>query len=357
VQLSSQRALRPLYVAPIGKGGVDIGINNITRSVRRAGHDPSLRRLPYLHNFLPMLAPIGLGRGWWRGYDIIQGRSRVAWAIKRRDLPLVTTVHHLTTDPLLQPYSSPQQRLFYRLIEYTYDGLSIRRADAVVCVSKYTQQQVALTYGKLDTSVVYDGIDTDVFVPAADWSRTDHGLPPSDGRIRLLFVGNRTRRKGFDLLPSIMDRLPADYVLYYTSSFQSVQAAPPHPRMIPIGTPDRDGLVAAYQSSDILLFPARVEGFGIVAAEAGACGKPVVTSNASALPEVVEDGVTGFTCRRDDVDDFAARLLQLGQDAELRRVMGQRARDKIVGSFGYDQLAAGLIAVYDRLLSRSQAVS
>jgi glycosyltransferase involved in cell wall biosynthesis len=344
--------LRPLYVAPIGKGGVDIGINNITRSMRRAGHDPTLRRLPYLHNFLPMLAPLGLGRGWWRGYDIIQGRSRVAWALKRREAPLVTTVHHLTTDPLLQPYSSPQQRLFYRLIEYTYDWLSILRADATVCVSRYTQQQVALTYGKLDTTVVYDGIDTDVFVPSADLRRADHGLPSSDARIRLLFVGNRTRRKGFDLLPAIMERLPDDYVLFYTSSFQSVQAAPPHPRMIPIGTPDRDGLVAAYQSCDILLFPARVEGFGIVAAEAGACGRPVVATNASALPEVVDDGETGLLCRIDDVDDYAAKVRQLGEDADLRRAMGLRAREKIVHNFGYPQLAAGLIAVYERVLRR-----
>lgn len=344
--------LRPLYVAPIGKGGVDIGINNITRSVRAAGHDPTLRRLPYLHNFLPMLAPLGLGRGWWRGFDVIQGRSRVAWALKRPDLPLVTTVHHLTTDPLLQPYASPQQRVFYRLIEYTYDWLSIRRADAVVCVSKYTQQQVALTYGKLDTVVVYDGIDTDVFVPTPDFVRTDHGVPPSTARIRLLFVGNRTRRKGFDLLPAIMDRLPEDYELFYTSSFQAVEAARPHPRMTPIGTPDRDGLVAAYQSCDILLFPARVEGFGIVAAEAGACGRPVVTSNASALPEVVLDGESGFLCRIDDVADVAANVQQLGADPDLRRRMGRRGREIVSSTFGYPQLAHGLISVYENLLGR-----
>lgn len=345
-----KRPLRPLYVAPIGKGGVDIGINNITRSVRNAGHDPALRRLPYAYNFLPMFAPLGLGSGWWRGYDVIQGRSRVAWALKRPDLPLVTTVHHLTTDPLLQPYSSPQQRLFYRLVEYTYDALSVRRADAVVCVSKYTQQQVALTYGKLDTVVVYDGIDTDVFVPTADGQRTDHGLPRSDARIRLLFVGNRTRRKGFDLLPAIMDLLPDDYELFYTSSFQAVEAARPHPRMTAIGTPDRDGLVAAYQSCDILLFPARVEGFGIVAAEAGACGRPVVTTDASALPEVVVDGESGWLCRRDDVADFAAKVRRLGEDADLRQRMGQRGRSIVSAAFGYEQLAQGLLAVYARLL-------
>jgi glycosyltransferase involved in cell wall biosynthesis len=346
----NHNVLRPLYVSPVGKGGVDIGIQNITRSIRAAGHEPTLRRLPYLYNFLPGLAPRSLGSGWWRGFDIIQGRSRVAWALKRREVPLVTTVHHLTTDPLLQPYSSPTQRLFYRTVEYLYDGLSIRRSRGVVCVSRYTQEQVRKVYGKADTVLVYDGIDTDAFRPAPAFDRTDDGLPPSPARIRLLFVGNRTRRKGFDLLPAIMDRLPQDYVLYFTSSFQDVQAAPPHPRMLPIGTPDRDSLVRAYQSCDMLLFPARVEGFGIVAAEAGACGRPVVTTNASALPEVVDDGVSGFLCALDDIEDYANRVLQLGEDAELRRRMGAAGRAKVAASFGYDQLAAGLLGVYRSVL-------
>jgi glycosyltransferase involved in cell wall biosynthesis len=220
----------------------------------------------------------------------------------------------------------------------------------VVCVSRYTQLQVARVYGFTNTSLVFDGIDTDVFVPPPDGARADHGLPPSDARVRLLFGGNRTRRKGFDLLPAIMDRLPSDYTLFYTVSFQEVEAAPPHPRMVPIGTPNLAQLVAAYQSCDMLLFPSRVEGFGIVAAEAGACGRPVVTTNSSALPEVVEDGVTGFLCRMNDVDDYAAKVQTLGEDADLRRRMGAAGREKVVASFGYDQLANGLLGVYECVL-------
>lgn len=346
--------IQPIYISPIGKGGVDIGIQNITRAIAHAGHRPTLRRLPHWVNFAPFAAQTILGRHWWQPFDLIQGRSRVAWALHRPERPLVTTVHHLTTDPLLQPYASPQQRLFYHTLEFLYDGLSIRRADAVVCVSRYTQQQTALVYRKLDTTVVYDGIDTDVFVPTPDDKRSDAGLPPAKARIRLLFVGNRTRRKGFDLLPQIMDRLPADHTLFYTESFQGVQAAPPHPRMVPIGTPDRDGLVQAYQSCDLLLFPARVEGFGIVAAEAGACGRPVVTTDASALPEVVEHGVTGMLCRRDDVDDFVAKIVQLAEDPDLRMSMGLLARAKIVREFGYDQLATGLLQVYAQVMNKKQ---
>jgi glycosyltransferase involved in cell wall biosynthesis len=165
-------------------------------------------------------------------------------------------------------------------------------------------------------------------------------------------VGNRTRRKGFDLQPKILDLLPEDYLLYHTGGYQGAGAAPPHPRMISIGSPDRAGLVAAYQSCDILLFPSRLEGFGIAPAEALACGRPVVTTDASALPEVVDHGQNGYLCQRDDVAGYAEAVRRLGEDAALCRRFGEHGRDKVARSFGYDQLALGLLAVYERLLGR-----
>ncbi|MBO9383416.1 MAG: glycosyltransferase family 4 protein [Roseiflexus sp.] len=342
---------RPLYISPVGRGGVDFGIQNITRAVRRYGAPRAeLLRLPEIYNFIPALIPRSLPRGWWKGFDIIQGRSRVAFALRAPGRPLVTTVHHLTTDPDLQPYSTLAQRLFYRLVESRYDWWSIRSADAVVCVSRYTQQQVARIYGYTNTTIIYDGIDTDVFVPPPDLKRRDDGLPDRGGRVRLLFVGNRTRRKGFDLLPGILDRLPEAYVLYYTSGFQGTDEGPPHPRMVPIGAPDRDGLVAAYQSCDMLLAPSRLEGFGIVQAEALACGRPVVTTRISALPEVVDHDRSGFLCPRDDVEAYAEAVRRLGEDEALRRRFGEYGREKVVRSFGLEQLGRGFLELYDRLL-------
>lgn len=345
--------LRPLYLSPVGRGGVDFGIQNILRSVRRAGLERAeLLRLPEFYNFAPFLIQQALPADWYANFDVIQGRSRVAFALRAADRPLVTTVHHLTTDPDLQPYSSLAQRMFYRLVESHYDGWSIREADAVVCVSEFTRRQVAETYGKHDTLLIFDGIDTDVFVPTPTLARANH-LPPSSARVRLLFVGNRTRRKGFDLLPKIMDHLPDNYVLYYTGGFQGRNERPPHPRMISIGSPDRAGLVRAYQSTDILLFPSRLEGFGIAPAEALACGRPVVTTNASALPEVVDHGQNGFLCPRNDVAAYATAVRALGNDPVLRNRFGEHGRAKVVHSFGYQQLGFGFRRLYERLLGQN----
>lgn len=342
--------MRILYVSPTGRGGVDFGIQNIARSVQSAGLHTSLLRLPELYNFAPFLIPKGLPYNWHDGFDVVQGRSRVAFALRQAGKPLVTTVHHLTTDPLLKPYSSFSQRLFHRLVESRYDEWSIKHANVVVCVSRFTQSQVVKTYGRADTVLIFDGIDTNVFQPTPDLARRNNGLPASDARIRLLFIGNRTRRKGFDLLPSILDLLPEDYVLYYNSGFQGRNTTPPHPRMIPVGALDRNGLVAAYQSCDIVLFPSRLEGFGIVPAEGLACGRPVVTTNISALPEVVDHEQNGFLAPVNDVAAYADYVRQLGEDATLRSQFGMHGRNKVVQTFGYDQLGNGFRQVYEQLI-------
>jgi len=115
-------------------------------------------------------------------------------------------------------------------------------------------------------------------------------------------------------LPGILDRLPEAYVLYYTSGlFRGSMKDRRTRAWFRSGAPDRDGLVAAYQSCDMLLAPSRLEGFGIAQAEALACGRPVVTTRISALPEVVDHDRSGFLCPRDDVDAYADAVRRLGR--------------------------------------------
>lgn len=81
------------------------------------------------------------------------------------------------------------------------------------------------------------------------------------------------------------------------------------------------GLVAA---ATVVAVPSRYEGFGIPALEAMARGRPLVAANATALPEVVEDG--GLLVAPGDVDAWADALDRLLDDGELRDALGERAR-------------------------------
>ena len=61
------------------------------------------------------------------------------------------------------------------------------------------------------------------------------------------------------------------------------------------------------RSPDLFLLPSAQESFGLAALEAMACEVPVVASNVGGLPEIIEDGVTGFVCPPDAIDQMADR--------------------------------------------------
>jgi phosphatidylinositol alpha-1,6-mannosyltransferase len=113
--------------------------------------------------------------------------------------------------------------------------------------------------------------------------------------------------------------------------------------------PDAD-LVELYASADVFAMPCRdrwggleAEGFGIVFLEAAACAVPQIAGASGGADEAVEDGVTGLVVRRPrDPAAVAAALASLLDDPDRRERMGQAARDRAVGGFSWDGLAARL---------------
>src|SRR5262249_27551186 len=87
------------------------------------------------------------------------------------------------------------------------------------------------------------------------------------------------------------------------------------------------------RASDVLALPSRHEGFGLVLAEALACGVPVVATNAGPMPEIVRDGQTGRLFAEEDVAALGAALLELLLDPARRREMGARGREDVKARF------------------------
>jgi O-antigen biosynthesis protein len=83
-----------------------------------------------------------------------------------------------------------------------------------------------------------------------------------------------------------------------------------------------DNVQALMALSDVVLVPSRLDGMPLVVFEAQVHGKPVVASAVGSIPDVIQDGKTGFLCRPGDVREFADRVLELKQSLELRRAMG-----------------------------------
>jgi glycosyltransferase involved in cell wall biosynthesis len=91
-----------------------------------------------------------------------------------------------------------------------------------------------------------------------------------------------------------------------------------------------EDLAAVYRGAECFVFPSYAEGFGLTPLEAMACGTPVISSNATSLPEAV--GGAGILVEPDDVQGWSAAMLRLVGTSDLRASL-KRAGLERAGSF------------------------
>ena len=105
-----------------------------------------------------------------------------------------------------------------------------------------------------------------------------------------------------------------------------------------IGWVDNSDVPEFIAGLDIFVVPSRwdSESFGVVAVEAGAASKPCVVSNVGGLPEVVQDGVTGYVVPKEDPKLLAEKIISLIDDDELRRVIGDAGRKRVLENYNWN---------------------
>jgi glycosyltransferase involved in cell wall biosynthesis len=96
--------------------------------------------------------------------------------------------------------------------------------------------------------------------------------------------------------------------------------------------------------SDLFLLPSVQESFGLAALEAMACEVPVIASRVGGLPEVIDDGVTGFLLPPEDLDGMASRAVALLRDPQAHLEMAAAARAAVRRRFCSDLI----VPVYER---------
>ncbi|MCH8901251.1 MAG: glycosyltransferase [Chloroflexi bacterium] len=117
------------------------------------------------------------------------------------------------------------------------------------------------------------------------------------------------------------------------------------------GRVSREELVRLYNTTQLLVSPSLYEGFGLPAAEAMACGTPVVATTAGAFPEVIEQGVSGLLAPPADAPALAKTIERVLDDSRLRRRLREAGRQRIVGHFSWRETAQRTLAVYRDVLS------
>jgi len=260
-------------------------------------------------------------------------------------MPLVVTEHLVVHDPAYNSCRTLPQKIFHRWI-YRCERKSFAAADAVVCVSEDTKKNLEKTFGYADARVIHNGVDVDLFSPK-DIDRQTLNLP--ENKTVLLFAGNLSRRKGADLLPSIMKMLGDDFILLTTSGNRNQsQNTIPHSR--DLGHLNLQQLIDAYNLCDIFLLPSRLEGLSLATLEAMACGKPVVAFNCSSFPELVVDGKGGFLPEKDNVEETVERIRYLSREPDLVQKMGSFNRKRVLENFTLSRMTGDYLKLYQSLL-------
>jgi len=253
---------------------------------------------------------------------------------RRLDYPIVSVVDHLR--------SSERRRLsgLYRRIETRY----LATVDGAICNSRATRDTV------LETGSIAPE-QTVVAPPGGD--RFDPEITPAEirtraerGRLRLVFVGNVTPRKGLTTLVSGLAEVDADWDLtvvgrpvnrrYDRRARRLAREAGVEDRVTFAGeTPDEE-LATILRAGHALAVPSRYEGFGIVYLEAMSFGLPVVATTAGGATEIVDHGETGFLVEPDD-SGAVADAVRSFVDRSWLAEMGVAARRRYERHPGWDE--------------------
>lgn len=274
-------------------------------------HDPDM--WPWeLYEMLNVAAAVERARD----FDIIHveaGYYPLSLAFTRLSpTPIVQTVHHAPSDAEIA--------LWARYPEAPFIAIS--------------REQARLLRGLHVAAVVLHAIDTGRFV---------YRETPDD---YLLFLGRFTEGKGVLQAIEVAKRTGMKLLLAAADEQYYRQHVEPHVdgrQIVYAGEADFDAKVRLYGGARALLYPVQAgEPFGLVLAEAMACGTPVAALDRGAVREVVDDGITGFVFK--DVDDMAAgleRVLSLDR-AAVHRHASQR--------FSVSCMVDGYVSAYQTIV-------
>jgi glycosyltransferase involved in cell wall biosynthesis len=230
---------------------------------------------------------------------------------------------------------------------------ALRHADAVLILNRNDESGLRRLLGEAKSL-----IRLPAFVDAGQGSSTERGLLRSrlarhhslcEYQPWLLAVGmfrQGDKLASFRLLAAALGRLlhvPWRLVVVGDGPARAevrdcLDALGPE-RTLMVGQCEEKALSAWYQASDLLVWPACNEAYGMALLEAQAAGLPVVAGRSGGVGEIVENGATGILVRESGVDEFAAAVARLLEDGPLREAMGAAARRRVESEHSIERAA------------------
>ncbi len=285
----------------------------------------------------------------------------------RSPVPLVVTIHDLTTLLVPQYNHGAKARLYNALVSAAARGAGHILTDSF---SSKLDIMDHLGIPEQDVTAVYLGVGPQFRPPASggDSSLVDmavvakYDLPES----YVLYLGGyETHKNVINLLHAytyVAQALGNDYPLVLAGKKPESESAnfPDYDDMIArsglskyvrwIGYVDEEDKPLLYRNAEAFVFPSRREGFGLPPLEAMACGTPVIVSDSSSLPEIV--GPAGFVIDPDDVRGMAGAIISVLTEDYLSADMRRQGPIQ-AAKFKWETTAAETLLVYDRVMRGS----
>lgn len=242
------------------------------------------------------------------------------------------------------------------------ERVTLRLASAITSPSSAAirQRNPAFPLPKKECVVIPNPVNTGVFRPL-------ESVHPK-GDLEILYLGRMEAIKGVDILikaiPMICQSVPeARFTLIGAGMGKSntLSADKVLESQLPRQFLDRIRLLShverkktpeIYARASVCVIPSRWEQFGYTCAEAMACGKAVVASNAGGLAEIVEDKVSGILVEPENPQKLAEAVIDLLRDTKQREALGKAARERIERLFSTDVVIPKMAEFYRKVIGR-----
>jgi glycosyltransferase involved in cell wall biosynthesis len=261
---------------------------------------------------------------------------------KELGIPYVVSVHGLDAFSTMQ-VKGWAGKWCYRITQRVY-----KASRRVVCISEHVREEVLAGMGRsCRTSVVYNGVDPELFHPGED--------APSNSQT-VLSVGNLIPVKGHELLIRAAASLAPEFPLLRWEMIgdgperSRLEALAKHihvaDRVRFLGRQSRKQVAEAMQRCTLFVLPSRYEGLGCVYLEAMATGKPAIGCRGQGIAEIIQHGSNGLLVGPNNEQELTLAVAMVLRDANWRRNLGRAAQDTILENLTLARQAEQLARIY-----------
>lgn len=224
----------------------------------------------------------------------------------------------------------------------------IALADLILVPSSFAKETF-MEHGVEEKRLAVHPLGTSISTPEGSRDSSAYQLWSPHAKLRVLFVGLVTQRKGISYLIDAVQSVDGAELLVVGDPVPGIaKMIPDSVRMI--RSSPRDYLAQVMRAADVLVLPSLAEGFPLVAIEAMSVGTPCILSTSTFAQDVVDDGTSGIIVEPGNSAQIAKALVRLRDDRVLLHDMGDAAI-RAAHPFTWDRYAASVI---DDLVSRGE---